>query len=475
MRALGQRVVYEPASVVVHYEGMSAGTDMTAGMKRFQVINQAKFAAKWATVLKTEHLAARLENVFRAARLRHRHERAVLVIDSYVPLYDKEAGSNRLKRLVNGMRDAGLRIVFLPDNLMAIKPYAQQLQSDGVEVVYQLEDHRRPWQEFLVEVLQDIDVAWVCRPNLFCKYVPTIRAHSPIPVLYDTIDLHHLRQRRQAETQGTSDEVNWRKTERLELACANAADRTIVVSDYEEKLLRAAGIEDIAVIPTVHDIEMSRSLGYAKTSGLLFIGGYNHQPNVDAVIWLVREIMPLLWDALPDLVVTLLGSNPPQSVCDLASERVIVPGFVQDHDVAAGFRSARVFVAPLRFGAGLKGKIGQALGFGTPIVSTSVGVEGFGLIHEVNALVADDRKSFAAAVLRVYENADLWEVLSAASAAALGPFASRHVVANALAVIDSALERSCDSRAAFLQSDIPEVGPETPEAVRSRATLRSAA
>jgi len=104
----------------------------------------------------------------------------------------------------------------------------------------------------------------------------------------------------------------------------------------------------------------------------------------------------------------------------LESERVRVPGFL--HDVEPYFTRSRVFVTPVRFGAGMKGKIGQSLGYGLPVVSTSVGVEGFGLKDGENCLVADSDSAFADAVVRLYRDRELWQKLSTAGVAAVAPF-----------------------------------------------------
>ena len=106
-----------------------------------------------------------------------------------------------------------------------------------------------------------------------------------------------------------------------------------------------------------------------------------------------------------------LGSFPPSEVEALASETIVVPGYL--NDVSGYFDRARVFVAPLRYGAGMKGKIGMAMAMGLPVVTTSIGAEGMGLVDGVNALIADDEEGFAGAVLRLYHDDALWESLSA--------------------------------------------------------------
>lgn len=433
-RARGYRVVYEPRSVVIHYEGISSGTDVSTGVKRFQAVNKPTFLAKWADVLAQEHRPPDPADVRVAARSRGRSTGAILVVDSYVPLYDKEAGSNRLRHLIEGFIDAGKRVVFLPDNIAAIQPYTAEMQARGVEVLYHSDGDPRRSMALLADALPTVELTWVCRPDLCAKYLPTIRALSSIPILYDTIDLHFLRLRRQAEVEGSSDDTSWRTTEELELTCGRAADGTVVVSASEADVLRAAGIGPIAVVPTIHDLEPAVDRPFVASEGLLFIGGYNHVPNIDAARWLVRDIMPAVWAVLPEIHLTLLGANPPPSVLALASEHVTVPGYVRDVDPY--FRAARIFVAPVRYGAGVKGKIGHALSYKLPTITTSIGSEGFDFEHGTTALIADDAEAFAASIVALHGDPVLWQRLATGAAEALKPFSRERVVRSALDFID---------------------------------------
>lgn len=433
VRALGCRVVYEPRSVVTHYEGLSSGTNLTAGMKRFQVVNQRAFRAKWGDVLDASYAAPDPDGVRRAARARGETHGAILVVDSYVPMYDREAGSKRLRHLIDGFTSAGRRVVFLPDNIAALEPYTGELQEAGVEVLYYSEGDPRRWRELLLDALSTVDAAWVCRPELCRKYLPVIRAHSDVPILYDTIDLHHLRLRRRAELERT-DDAESRRLEELELMCARAADATVVVTEAEAQVLRSAGIAPVVVVPTIHDVEVCAPREFDETDGIIFIGGYNHAPNVDAVRWLVHEIMPVVWEQLPEVCVTLLGANPPDTVLALAGPRVFVPGYVRD--VEPYFLAARMFVAPLRYGAGINGKVGHALAYGVPTVTTSVGAAGFGLSDGDDALIADEVGPFAAAMVALYEDRALWSRICARSADPLAAFSSERVVGAALETID---------------------------------------
>jgi glycosyltransferase involved in cell wall biosynthesis len=162
------------------------------------------------------------------------------------------------------------------------------------------------------------------------------------------------------------------------------------------------------VIPNIHEeISLSEKVAFDQRSGLVFIGSYNHPPNIDAVKWLCLEIMPLVWVSHPDITVNLLGSNLKDEVKELASDKVIVTGYVPE--VEPYFQKSRIFVAPLRFGAGMKGKIGQSLSLGLPTITTKIGAEGMGLIDHQDVLIADTAEEFAQAVIELYDHRELWQ------------------------------------------------------------------
>ncbi len=421
LRSLGYRVLYQPRSVVTHLEGISSGTDVRKGTKRFQEINRTTFVEKWKGEL-ARYFPGDARHVPDAAR--RRRGAAILVIDSYVPVYDKEAGSNRLFKILKILVDAGYYVFFLPDNYAALQPYTRELQDLGVEVLHHVAGGRSA-SDALHEILPLLDIAWICRPELFEKYHEVVSRNEAAKTIYDTIDLHFVRKKREAELLGDTDSAEWQEVERLELRAARSADLTITVSEPDRAALRERGISDVAIIPTIHTARVGEKRRFEDRSGLLFIGGYGHTPNVDAVAWLCRDIMPMVWDRVPDAKVTLLGNNPPQAVKDLASSRVIVPGYLRD--VSAYFEQSRVFVAPLRFGAGLKGKIGQSLEFALPVVTTPVGAEGFPLRSGENCYIAASADDFAQAVIKLYTDEPTWSSFARASAEVLEEFSDEHV------------------------------------------------
>jgi glycosyltransferase involved in cell wall biosynthesis len=181
------------------------------------------------------------------------------------------------------------------------------------------------------------------------------------------------------------------------------------VSDVEQKILKQEGYET-SILSNVHIIDDdSYRIGYDNRKDLLFIGGYGHPPNVDAIRWFVSDILPHIRAKLPDVRVNVVGSHMPEKLREYLGTQpgVSVEGFVENLDPI--FRDARIFVAPLRYGAGVKGKIGQAIEYGIPVVSTSIGEEGMHLEDGESCLVANDAEAFAAAVIKLYGDQTLWE------------------------------------------------------------------
>jgi O-antigen biosynthesis protein len=419
---LGLKVMYQPKSVVVHYEGISCGTELSKGIKRYQSVNMGKFRQQWATTLEDYPVNQGQVGVETASR-RHLGNKTILVIDIYPPCYDKESGARRLWQLMQIFKQLNFHVIFVPDNGAKEQPYVGMLQDLAIEVVYTETGYGTTLEQQLTELLPLVDIAWVCRPQLYEKYAPLIRQYDQIKLIYDTVDLHYLRMQRSLElTPKSIDQMrSWIRMQSRELKAAHDADLTIAVTTVEQELLQQQQISNVAVIPNLHVPYSGEQLNFEQRQGLLFIGSYNHPPNIDAVCWLCQEIMPLVWEQLPELTLTLLGSNATEEVKALSKDkRVTVTGYIAD--VTPYFLNHRLFVAPLRYGAGMKGKIGQSLEYGLPIVATTVGVEGMNLTHEQNVLEANEAQEFAEQIIKLYRDRELWDKLVANSSSAIAPF-----------------------------------------------------
>ena len=408
VRAAGLRVLVQPASVVVHDEGTTSGTDVNTGPKAAQVRNQAVFAGKWRDALAV-HLPA---GSVPTPALLHRRQRQVLVIDALTPQPDRDSGSLRLVNLMRLLMEEGAHVVFVPANRSADGQYTAALQRMGVECWHA--PHAARFPAWLREHGARFDVALVSRHYIAGEMLPLLRRYAPnARVLFDTVDLHYLRERRAAELAGDAAAMRAAmRTRDLELALIHEADATLVVSEVERALLAidATGA-DVRVLSNLHR-ETPPGPAWSQRDGLLFVGGFRHPPNVDAVLWFAREVLPRIRAVRPTLEFHCVGGDVPHEIARLAE----LPGIrIHGHvpDLQPLLDGARVSIAPLRYGAGVKGKVNQAMAHGLPVVATTAAVEGMHLRDGEDVLVADDAAAFADSVLRLHGDEALWARLSA--------------------------------------------------------------
>jgi GT2 family glycosyltransferase/SAM-dependent methyltransferase/glycosyltransferase involved in cell wall biosynthesis len=413
-RARGLRVLYEPTAQVIHAEGSTAGVDESASHKRHQADNRPKFVEKWRDRLESEHLPPDADP-WLGANFRPRHR--VLVADNRVPMWDRESGALRMRGMLEALTSLGCHVSFLPDNSMPMQPYTRELQRLGIEVLYGVDPG-----EALTRVAPSLSLAILSRPEVAARWLSLVRGRATgAQVVYDTVDLHWLREARQAASAtgaGGSELLMTPKvttTHELELGLIRASDATLVVSDAERAQVLADVPEaDVVIVPNVNPVR-ERVPGAGWRSGVVFVGGFEHPPNVDGALMLVRSVMPHVWRELPDVPVTIVGAKPPAEVRALESPLVSVAGWVADLDPLLDL--ARALVAPLTFGAGLKGKVTQALSVGLPVVTTSIGAEGLAACDGEQMLIADDPEGLAARTIAVLTDDELWARLSRAGQA----------------------------------------------------------
>jgi GT2 family glycosyltransferase/SAM-dependent methyltransferase/glycosyltransferase involved in cell wall biosynthesis len=431
-RQHGWRVLYEPSAVVVHVEGGTAGTDPEVGHKRHQETNRLKFVEKWRDLLESEHFRPDERRVRQAAG-RHRGPQ-VLVVDFRVPMWDRDAGSLRMFEIVRSLLRMGYSVTFLPDNLAPIQPYARDLQRLGVELLYDPVDLSA---EF-AELGPGLAAAILSRPHSASRWLDSMREYAPAAtVIYDTVDLHWVRESRRyaltnpgaAQLDGVVAAHGPRAAAllELELAMVRASDATVTVTEDERsEILSRVPDASVTVIPTIHEVAKHVSPPSERTGGLLFVGGFEHPPNVDAATYLVREVMPLVWARVKDVSLTIVGSNVPREVKELAGARVDVAGWVADLEPLLG--SSRALVVPVRFGAGVKGKITQGLAAGLPVVTTPVGAEGLEAEDYRDMLIGEDAATLAERIVRIAEDDELWERVSRSGQALIDANCSRGVL-----------------------------------------------
>ena len=441
VRAAGRKVYYQPLSTVVHFEGQTSGTDETGGVKRHQALNRETFAAKWASAL-----ALHRPNGIDAALEKDRWaQRRVLVIDACMLTPDQDSGSLRMQAILEILTSLKCKVTFVADNLEYRQPYVGELQQRGVEVLFS------PYVTSIAALLDarggEFDAVVMARHYIAVKHIDAVRTFAPNAlVAFDTVDLHFLREERLAELEGSAAAKAAARAKRSEeLALIRKADVTLVVSPVERALLAdVLPNARVMVLSNIHE-PIPGGKPYAEREGLLFIGGFQHPPNTDAVLWYAREILPRLRERLPGVRTTIVGSEVPAPIKALAADDFVVAGYVPD--VGPYFCSARVSISPLRYGAGVKGKVNLAMSYGLPVVATPPSIEGMHLTPGEDVLVADTAEAFADAIVRLYGDAELWTRLAAAGRENIVRHFSRDVARSAITRLIAAADGRYAERA----------------------------
>ena len=395
----GLRVVFEPASIVAR------------NAQREDGLIDPQFAVAHQTELR-EHLPRPADPSSRGTwGSRQTAKPRVLVCDWIVPASDRDSGSNRMDGLLRLLVPMSSWLTFLPRLPGANLEYAAHFRRQGIEVLVPPPPSAT---RFLDSRRGFYDLAILSRPDVAKDLLGAVRRLQPqATVVFDTVDLQSVRLQRELETNRSST-ADPEAARRIERTLISGSDYTVTVTDVEAQAVGqlVPGARTV-ILPNIHDARSTNVPPFAARRGLMFIGTYWYNPNVDAVVWFANEILPRIRRQL-DVELLAVGVDYRRSVLvERCGQGVRFTGWVPT--VTPLFDEARVFVAPLRFGAGMKGKIGQAMALGLPVVTTTIGAEGMDLTDGENVLIRDDAASFADAVLELHENEHLWGKLSSAA------------------------------------------------------------
>jgi O-antigen biosynthesis protein len=403
IRKLGYKVMFQPLSVVVHYEGLTHGTSTTEGTKQYQVLNRKKFIQKWKDVLETGHFA-NAEKVF-WARDRSRNKKTILVVDHYVPHFDKDAGSRTTYQLLSLFAEMNYNVKFIGDNFYKHEPYTTILQQMGIEVLHG-PWYRDNWQNWVKENGEMIDFIYLNRPHISIKYIDFFRENTKAKIVYYGHDLHFIREQRQYEIEKTPQLLEsmqeWRQ---VETYLIQKADTVLTLSCGEKEIMETElSAPNVKIMPAFFYNDFKAPIrSFSDRKDILFVGGFNHRPNVDAVRWFVSEVWPQVTAALKNTRFIIIGSLAPEEITSLESDTISVKGYVTDEELTETYNTIKMVIVPLRYGAGVKGKTVEAMSHGLPLVSTSFGIEGLTNIHTVLQPV-DNAADFASRIISLYNN-----------------------------------------------------------------------
>ena len=400
LRRIGYKVMYQPKSVVEYDEGISKFNNLSSGIKEFQIINKNKFVEKWKNDLKHQKEQG---NIFSS---RDRGYNRIFVIDSFVPSYNKNAGYRCTFMYLNLFKEIGLQVTFLPNDFQKIEPYTTILQQKGIEVLYG-DWYQKNIENWLKNNLKYFNFVYLERPEIGLRYIDLIRQHFSKKIFYFPHDIHHIRLSREYNITHDEKTLNQSKIiKKIEMDIFSKVDIIHVVGNYEYQILKDKfNKKIIRNIPIyIYDKQLANvEKDFSKRKDLIFVGGFSHTPNKDGVLWFSQYVYPKIVDKFQDMIWHIVGSNMPDEIVKLESKNIKIEGLLSDEDLYSLYQKCRIAIVPLRFGAGVKGKIVEAAYNQIPIVTTSIGGEG--LDNSLGAfIIEDDAEKMSEIIINLYED-----------------------------------------------------------------------
>lgn len=354
-------------------------------------------------------------------------KKTIVFICGSIPTYDKDSGSNRLKEIIKAYVELNFNCIIIVNQLENTTKYLDYFNDLGVLTYNDLKAKNKTIS--FLKSIPKVDFIWYYGPNSLKKNYTIISKIQPnSKSMYDMVDIHFLRYKRAIELnpKRISLKKRYKKYFKIETVLAKKVDVVIAISEQEKSIMSSyLDKNKIITISNIHYPKINRkdTLPFEDRKNILFIGS-SHTPNIDALYYLYEKIMPIVWKKLPHLKVEIIG-NLKEQILDINNPNMIFHGYVPE--IESYFNKAKFMIAPLRYGAGVKGKIGQSFEYYLPLITTEIGAEGMFLKHNENALVANNEEDFAHEIITLYENKNLWQHLQNNSEDSLKPF-SREIL-----------------------------------------------
>ncbi|MDX8129465.1 glycosyltransferase [Methylomonas sp. OY6] len=336
----------------------------------------------------------------------------ILIVSMWLPMPDRASADLRFYTFLKILSKSH-QITICPFNLNEqVEEIGEEAVQGYLNILKNLSIHLGTTDVLTTLRIEKFDIVIFEYFHYVNRYIDFVRFFQPkARILVDSVDITYNRFFSKANL--TKDSADFKYAETIknqELSAYARADMTITVT-IDDDLLLKKDISNIktCILPNIHKIpeRLLRTPPYTK---LLFVGAFKHEPNIDAIHYFCKEIFPKILEVNPNFQLEVVGPNPPESVLELQSENIFIRGFIED--LEEHYRNAHISIAPLRFGGGMKGKIGEALSYGIPVVTTQIGAEGFGLTNNENILVAETSNQFAELVLKVSRDEQFYEKLS---------------------------------------------------------------
>lgn len=334
--------------------------------------------------------------------------KSILIIDYQLPRYDEAAGDLATYGIIKTFSELGYSVTFIPGDLTKIQKYDEALTKLGVTVFYG--NGARGLSQAVKQISSQFDLFYIFRCDIYTQCLSAIRNNNPRAyIIFHAPDCYSLREKREMELNGLKDQNlkdRFLKHSNQEREAILDSDLTLVVSSVEKDLLKNKfGVSNIETFPALF-IQISpreKILPFEQRKNIFFIGGFGHRPNQDAMIWFLNAIWPLIREKDPTIEFHIFGSSLSKQLKESFEKfpGVKVKGFVEQLEI---LRTYRLSVAPLRYGAGIKGKVATSLAMGIPVVGTTIAMEGMDIVNNTHSSICDDPRSFADAVIKFYSD-----------------------------------------------------------------------
>lgn len=388
VREKKEKVIYQPDSIVVQFEDETDHKDI--GLRDDLDNDRDYFIKKW--------------NIVEKQNREKRNKKTVLFISGIVPAYDRDAGSRTIDFYIREFLDRDYIVKFLPTNFVRSEPYTYRLEQMGVEVLGG-EYYKRMITNWICSHYGEIDFVFLNYPDAAIKFIDIFKSFG-ISVMYYGVDLHYVRLQREYELFGNKEKAEQAKLYyEKEAYLIQNSDAvyypSLVETEIVEKEFKRNDAKQLLI--NVYDTDKIRgTYKPAERAGLMFLGSYGHAPNVDAIHWFSDCIFPQVYSRLK-IPFYIAGSNMPKDLIQSDREGIKVLGTLTDSELEEMYNSVKMIVVPLRYGAGIKGKVIEAMYHGIPTVTTPIGIEG--IPNEGDAVkVADSEEEFAEAVIALYQS-----------------------------------------------------------------------
>ena len=407
IRAAGYKTYYIPSSIVYHHEGLTSGTDTSSGFKRFQEVNRPKFKKAWSKSF-CEHNKDGIEPDLEK-------DRGIigraLFIDYTTPREDRDAGSYAALQEIKLVQSLGYKVTFIPKNFEDFGVYTQTLRNMGVEVI--VAPFYRSIEDFIAQRGTEFDCAYITRYYVAQESIPALKEYAPdCKIIMNNADLHFLRELRFA---GDDPDKLERAAEVREMELEMMLETDVVISynETEHAVIQSHTDNAVKVMKCPWVIETPHHFPrFKSTAGLAFLGGFKHPPNREGMEWFGAEVMPLIKNTGIEL--SVYGAAMDHKFKETMREQGInAVGYI-DH-LEDLYTKHRIFIAPLLSGAGIKGKVINALSYGIPTILTPMAAEGIGLRHGYDCMISRTPQEWAESINKLYHDEALWQSISRAS------------------------------------------------------------